>query len=315
MNCTICNNEARRFGKDRKGNQRFQCLTCKKTFSEPHAKPLGNMILAEDKALSVIHHLVEGCSIRTTERITGVEKKTIISLLSVIGPKCEALLNERVQNIRPTAIQADEIWGYVNMKEKTKARLKKEDDDHLGDAYCFIAIESTNKLIVAWHLGRRTIEDTVAFTEKIDRATTGHGFDVYTDGFRPYQDAVVYSLGAKHVNFAQIIKVFGISDGDDHKYSPPTVIGLEKNVIFGDPDLKRATTSHIERQNLTVRMSMRRMTRLTNGFSKKWENLKNAYALYFAYYNFCRVHQTLRVTPAMEAGITNHVWTIKELVI
>jgi len=315
MNCQHCESaDTKKFGKDRNGNQRYRCLACKKTFSERHARPLGDMRLPLDKALSVIQLLVEGCSIRSIERITGVEKRTILHLLEVVGERCEKLLADRIQNVPVKAIAADEIWGFSYCKEKTKGKLHRENDDTIGDAYCFVAIETTNKLIIAWHLGRRTSEDTVLFTEKIDRATAGYGFDVYTDGFTPYKDAMVYSLGAKHINFAQIVKQFGLLDGDDHKYSPSTVIGIEKTAVFGNPDMKRATTSHVERQNLTIRMSMRRMTRLTNAFTKKLENLKHSYALQFAYYNFCRVHMTLRVTPAMEAGLTGHIWTLRELI-
>jgi transposase-like protein/IS1 family transposase len=313
MNCITCNSEARRFGKDRKGFQRFQCLACKKTFSEPKEKPLGNMILAEDKALSVLHHLVEGCSIRSTERITGVEKKTILSLLNVVGEKCERLMNGRIQNVKVKDVQCDEIWGFCGMKEKTKKRQGRDDENDLGDAYCFVAIERHTKLILAWHLGRRTAADTVVFTEKLARATADRSFQISTDGFTPYRDAVVYSLGAKLVDFAQIIKQYGKLVDDDHRYSPSDVIGIEKLAVYGEPDMSAVCTSHVERQNLTIRMAMRRMTRLTNAFSKKWFNLRCAYALQFAYYNFCRVHQTLRVTPAMEAGLTDHVWTIREL--
>jgi transposase-like protein/IS1 family transposase len=313
MNCPDCNNEARRFGKDRKGFQRFQCLTCKKTFGEPREKPLGDMILSEEKALSVLHHLVEGCSIRSTERLTGVEKKTILSLLSVVGEKCERLLDEKIQNISVKEVQADEVWAFVSMKEKEKKRQGRDTESELGDAYCFVAIERHTKLILAWHLGRRTVVDTVAFTEKLARATADHSFQVNTDGFAPYRDAMVYSLGSKHIDFAQIIKVFGKPEGDERRYSPSEVIGMEKTAVFGNPDLDTATTSHVERQNLTIRMAMRRLTRLTNAFSKKWENLRMAYALHFAYYNFCRIHSSIKVTPAMEAGITDHIWTLREL--
>src|ERR1044072_3732629 len=209
MNCTTCQSEARRFGKDRKGNQRFQCLTCKKTFNEPKEKPLGSMTLAEDKALSVLHHLVEGCSIRSTERITGVEKKTILSLLVLVGEKCERLLDERIQNISVKDVQCDEIWGYVSMKEKTKSRLGRFDEDELGDAYCFVGMERNTNLILAWHLGRRTFDDTWAFTKKLARATSDDSFQISTDSFASYRDTIVHELGQKNINFAQVIKVFG----------------------------------------------------------------------------------------------------------
>jgi IS1 family transposase len=230
-----------------------------------------------------------------------------------VGEKCEKIIEAIIQNVSVKDVQCDEIWGYVGLKEKTKNRLGNDDDDTLGDAYCFVGMEQNTKLVLALHLGRRTTVDTVAFTKKLCRATAGHGFQINTDGFVPYKDAIVYSLGGKYVHFAQIIKVFGKPEGDEKRYSPSEVIGTEKFTVFGNPDLDKATTSHIERQNLTIRMSMRCMTRLTNAFSKKHENLRCAYALHFAYYNFCRVHSTLRVTPAMESKLTTHIWTLKEL--
>jgi hypothetical protein len=163
-----------------------------------------------------------------------------------------------------------------------------------------------------WHLGQRTRNDTVAFTEKIACATRG-SFQISTDGFAPYRDAVVYSLGGQYVDFAQIVKVYAATREGEQRYSPAECLDCIKTPIHGNPDPSRICTSHIERQNLTVRMSMRRMTRLTNAFSKKWLNHKAAYALYFAHYNFCRVHSSLRVTPAMEASLTNHVWDLREL--
>ena len=167
----------------------------------------------------------------------------------------------------------------------------------------------THTGILAWHLGRRTEADTIAFTEKLAHATRGN----FQIGFKPYQYAVVMSLGAPHVDFAQIVKVYAAPREGQQRYSPAECVDCVKTPIYGNPDPDRICTSHIERQNLTVRMSMRRMTHLTNAFSKKWLNHKAAYALYFAHYNFCRVHSSLRVTPAMEAGITNHIWALSEL--
>lgn len=312
MNCPSCKMKVKKFGKDRHGLQRFRCLTCKKTFLEPHRRPLGDMRLPIEKALSVIQHLVEGCSIRTTERITGVEKRTILTLLSLVGERCEGLMNERIRGLQVKEVACDEIWGYVGMKARTKARkaIKKT---QTGDAWCFIGMERHTKLILAWHLGLRNREDTLAFTEKLAVATEGN-FQITTDAFPAYKDAIIHSLGAQHVDFAQVIKVYRSNPESETRYSPSTCIACEKVQAFGNPDLSKATTSHIERQNLTLRMSMRRMTRLTNAFSKKWVNLRWAYALQFAYYNFCRVHQTLKVTPAMQSGLTDHVWTISELI-
>jgi hypothetical protein len=161
-------------------------------------------------------------------------------------------------------------------------------------------------------LGRRTGEGALIFTDKLAYAMRGN-FQVTTDGFSPYRDAIVASLGTHKIGFAQLVKLHTTSPEKEIRYSPAVCTGAKKTPIFGNPDMEKVSTSHVERQNLTVRMSMRRMTCLTNAFSKKWLNLKYAYALQFAFYNFCRVHQALRVTPAMEASLTNHIWNISEL--
>jgi IS1 family transposase len=269
------------------------------------------MILAEQKAMNVLQHLVEGCSVRTASRITGVHPRTILNLLSLAGERCEQLMNERIHGLRVKDVQCDEMWGYVGMKEKTKTK-KGRDEITFGDAYTFVAIERHSKLVLAWHLGRRAERDTIVFTEKLAAATEG-GFQITTDGFRPYQDAVVLSLGVQGVDFAQLVKLYSATPESETRYSPAECIGCKKVPVFGNPDMSKVSTSHVERQNLTMRMQMRRLTRLTNAFSKKWEKLYAMLALYFAWYNFCRIHQTLRVTPAMEAGITDHVWTIEEM--
>lgn len=315
MHCTKCNTPTNKFGKDRKGLQRFRCPNCRRTFLEPHQRPLGEMRLPLEKAVSVIQHLVEGCSIRTTERITGVEKRTILSLLSLAGQRCERLMQDKIHGLKIKECACDEIWGYVGMKSRTKAK-KALTDGQTGDAWCFIAMERYTKLILAWHVGHKNMVDTIAFTEKLRYATEGN-FQINTDGFPPYKDAVVYSLGAQFVDFAQIVKVYKSNpenkETKETRYSPAVCVGCAKVAVFGNPDLDHASTSHVERQNLTVRMTMRRMTRLTNAFSKKWLNLKWAYALQFAYYNFCRIHMSLRITPAMKGGITDHVWDLQEL--
>jgi transposase-like protein/IS1 family transposase len=313
MNCPTCNTPAKKFGKDRRGLQRFRCSECGKTFLEPHKRPLDDMRLPMEKAVAVIQHLVEGCSIRSTERITGVEKRTILSLLEVVGERSHKLMTERIKGLKVKEVACDEIWGYVGMKARTKAR-KQVVSKQIGDAWCFIAMERYTKLILAWHLGQRNMDDTIEFTEKLSYATEGN-FQINTDGFPAYKDAIVYSLGSQFVDFAQVIKIYRSNPESEARYSPSTCIGCEKVPAFGNPDLEWAFTSHIERQNLTVRMSMRRMTRLTNGFSKKWVILKLAYALQFAYFSFCRPHTSLtKCTPAMVAGISGHIWTIKELI-
>jgi transposase-like protein/IS1 family transposase len=311
MNCQKCNGETKRFGKDRKGQQRYRCLSCKVTFIDPQIKRVDGMLLPQDKALLCLQLLVEGNSVRSTERITGVHRDTILDLLVMVGEKCERMMENRIKGLTVTDVQADEIWGWIGMKQKAK-NYRGIEDDSIGDAWTFVAIERHSKLVLAWHLGQRTRTDTVAFTEKIAHATAG-SFQISTDGFKAYQDAVVYSLGGQYVDFAQLVKVYAASREGEQRYSPAECTGAVKVPIHGNPDPARICTSHIERQNLTIRMGMRRMTRLTNAFSKKWANHHAHLALHFAYYNFCRVHSTLRVTPAMEANITDHIWSLSEL--
>ncbi|MBA2621259.1 MAG: IS1 family transposase [Acidobacteria bacterium] len=313
MNCPNCESQTKKDGKDRNGNQRLKCLACGKRFSEPKDKSLGVMRLPEEKALMCLRLLVEGNSIRSTERITDVHRDTIISLLKVVGEKCLAIQENLVKNVKVADVQADEIWAYVGMKQKTANRQGLDEKDQVGNAYTFTAIESDSKLIVAWHLGKRTEQDALVFLEKLYAATEPtKRFQMSTDGFRGYDHTVNEVLGTK-ADYGQVIKIYGKPNPDEIRYSAADCLGVKKRVICGNPDKDRISTSYVERQNLTMRMSMRRLTRLTNGFSKKWENLNYALALYFAYYNFCRIHKTLRVTPAMAAGISKRVWELKDL--
>jgi transposase-like protein/IS1 family transposase len=308
MTCHVCQANAKRFGKDRKGNQCFRCLSCRKTFT--NQQRVDGMYLPIDKAVLCLQLLVEGNSLRSVERITGVTIHTLLDLLILTGEKCERLLNDKIKDVPVRDVQCDEMWGYVGMKEKTKKR-KVDADPTLGDAYTFVAIERHTKLVLAWHLGRRTTRHTVDFTEKLYTATSGR-FQLTTDGFAAYPDAVAYSLGTR-VDFAQLIKIYAQPRDGEHRYSPAEVVEAIPSPRWGNPIPERICTSHVERQSLTMRMMIRRLTRLTNAFSKKWENLRAALALHFAYYNFCRIHKTIRCTPAMEAGITNTIWTLKDL--
>lgn len=287
MNCTSCQStNFKRFGKDRKGNQRYRCLSCSKTFQEPQNKPLGSMYLAEDKAEICLKLLLEGCSVRNIERITGVHRDTVLDLLLMVGGKCERLLEEKIHNVPVKDIQANEIWGFIQMKEKPKKRQDLNDETN-GDCYTFIAIEDESKIILAWHLGGHTARDTFAFTEKLYHATGTH-FQLTTDGFGGNPDAVTHN-------------------------SPAECIGAKKIAVIGNPNSERTNASHIERQNLMLRMSSRRLPRFPNAFSKKWTNMKAALALHFAFYNFCRIYSTIKCTPAMQAGITKRVWELKDL--
>lgn len=311
ITCEACNMDCQRFGKHRNGLRRFRCPNCKKTYTEAHKRVLDSMYIPQEKAILALRLLLEGNSIRSTERITDLNVNTLMSLLVKAGDRCQTLMVSKIQSLHVQDVEADEIWGYVGKKEGHKS---DDDGAEVGDAYCFIGMERNTKLVLAYHLGKRTAKSTDAFIGKLAYATAPFNrFQLTTDGFSPYVSAVKLLLRDR-VDFAQLIKVYGSPRDGEQRYSPAEVVDSVPVEIMGRPVADRICTSHIERQNLSVRMGMRRMTRLTNGFSKKWENLEAAYALWFAYYNFCRVHKTLRVTPAMEAGITDHVWTIAELI-
>jgi transposase-like protein/IS1 family transposase len=311
MTCHSCRIQCKRFGKHRNGLQRFRCKQCSKTYTEDHEQPLDAMRLPLDKAESVLQLLLEGMSIRSAERITGVHRDTIMRLLIMAGERCRKLMQRKIEHLPVGDVEADEIWGFV-YKKQGHVRPDGEGTARIGDAYCFVAMERTTKLILAFHLGQRNRKDTEAFMAKLRYATSEGLFQLSTDGFQAYPAAVSLMLHGR-VNYAQIIKVYGSPRDGEQRYSPAEVINTERVPVMGMPDMERVCTSHVERQNLSIRMGMRRMTRLTNGFSKKWENLEAAYSLWFAFFNFCRVHKTLRCTPAMEQGIADHVWSIAEL--
>jgi IS1 family transposase len=235
----------------------------------------------------------------------------LLILAVQVGEGCERMLAETIQAVPVQDVQADELWTYVRCKQATRERRKIADPD-AGDAYCYFGIERTSKLILAWHLGRRNGWDAHDFIEKLGRATAGD-FQLSTDGFSGYENAVEYSLGAR-VDYAQVIKDFGNVGGEEgRRYAPPRLIGQEKVVVSGTPDEDRICTSHVERSNWTLRGHLRRFTRLSNGFSRKKSNLRAALAIYFAYYNFCKMHRSIRMTPAMKAGIARKPWSVAEL--
>jgi transposase-like protein/IS1 family transposase len=314
MTCHNCNSICKKFGKfGPRRIQRFRCKQCKRTFSEEHEKPqgpLGDMRISLDTAETCLKLMLEGMSIRSIQRITGMHQETILDLLVLAGERCEKLMAERIKGIAVKDVEADELWGFCKMKNRHKL-FKGITDPHVGDAYTFVGIERNTKLILAWHLGERGMEDTEAFTEKLNEATSGR-FQLSTDGWKPYENAVSYSLGTR-VDYAQLIKIYANNREGEQKYSPPEVVETIRKIQIGDPDPDRICTSIVERSNLSIRTSVRRLTRLTNGFSKKWDNLKAMMALYFAFYNFCRIHSTIRCTPAMESGLTAHVWELRDL--
>ena len=323
MFCPLCEGATRRFGKNRNGSQRHRCDACEKTFTDAATRPVDRRCLDASKAELCLRMLLEGNSIRSTERLTEVHRDTIIATMVETGEKCEAFLTRTVHAVEAHDVQADEIWGFVGCKEKTRDRNGY--GDSMGDAWAYVAMERDTKLVLAFHVDKRTPWATTTFAAKLAAATAGR-FQLSTDGFRQYQTAIPLVFG-NNIDFAQIVKTYGntTETGTASRYSPGEVTAVHTVVIIGSPDDDRVSTSHAERQNLSIRMGVRRMTRLTNAHSKKWENHKAALALWFAYYNFCRVHTTLtdstraegepkrKTTPAMASGLTDHVWSVAEL--
>jgi transposase-like protein/IS1 family transposase len=267
MICPTCQAEAHKHGRDRKGNQRFYCASCSKSFTDPSNRPIEGMYLSSSKVNGCLRLLLEGCSLRSVERLTGVSLHTLLKLLVEAGKRCEKLLEEYVKGIKAEDIECDEIWCFVGMKEKTlKGKTTKglfgddfEKIDNYGDAYTFVGFERNTKLVLAWHLGKRTFEDTYEFTKKLSRATTGR-FQVSTDGFAPYRDTITHEFLDRDIDFAQLTKIYAAPQSIERKYSPPVVVDIITSIICGNPDKSRISTSLVERQNLTIRMQMRRFT-------------------------------------------------------
>jgi transposase-like protein/IS1 family transposase len=310
MTCPNCRIECKRSGKHRNGLQRFKCLQCKKTFTEARKDALEGMYLPMDKAELVLSMLIEGNSVSSVERITGIHHSTILKLLVLVGEKCERIMAEKVRNVQVRDIECDELWAFIGKKQK---RVRFEDDPNLGDAYTFVAIERHSKLILNFALGKRDQATTDIFIEGLRHATGQSKFQITTDGFAPYRSAITTTPHDRITGFAQLIKVYRAASDGEARYSPAEVASVEVVPVMGQPDPERICTSIVERSNLSVRMGTRRFTRLTNGFSKKWENHWAAVSLWFTFYNFCRVHKSLRMTPAMAAGITDRIWTLTEL--
>jgi len=227
-----------------------------------------------------------------------------------VGEGCQRLMDEKMQNLACKHLQLDEIWCYVGKKQR---HVKETDDlNTVGDFYTWVAIDSTTKLIPSYKVGKRDSETGQAFVDDL-ASRLANRVQISSDGLKIYVDAIEETFGAD-VDYAQIVKFYEAEPIGPGRYSPPKVVKVEKSYIAGNPDLKVASTSYVERQNLTIRMSMRRFTRLTNAFSKKVDNLKAAVALHFAHYNFVRIHKTLRITPAMEAGLTDRLCNMRDLV-
>src|ERR1700685_1017516 len=259
----------------------------------------------------VVRCLIQGRSINSTCRMTGVAKNTVLKLLVEIGSACSPFLDEKMRNLQCRRLQADEAWSFCYGKQK-QVTPELSEQRIAGDVWVWCAIDAETKLIPCWLLGKRDAGCATEFIQDLANRLANR-VQLTTDGLRVYLNAVIDAF-ADEVDYAVLHKIYGAEPVNEARYSPARCIGCEKQEVLGRPDPKHVSTSYIERANLTMRMSMRRFTRLTNAFSKKLENHAHMVALYALWYNFVRIHQTLRVTPAMQAGVTNRLWAVEDLI-
>ncbi len=260
----------------------------------------------------VIRCLVEGNSINSTCRMTGVAKNTILKLLVEVGASCSAFLDKTMRNLKCERLQADEAWSFCFAKQKNVKPEHFEDGGYAGDVWAWVAIDADTKLIPSWLLGKRDSGSATEFIQDL-AGRLSNRVQLTTDGLKVYVNAVYDAFG-ENIDYSVLHKIYGREMPDASRYSPAACIGCEKKSVIGNPDIEHVSTSYIERQNLTMRMSMRRFTRLTNGFSKKLENHAASVALYMMYYNFGRKHKTLGTTPAVKAGFADHIWSVEEII-
>lgn len=259
----------------------------------------------------MIKCLCEGLGIRATVRMTGASKNTIVKLLAEIGTVCSEYQDKHLRNLQTKRIQCDEIWSFCYAKARNVPKDLKGKFG-FGDVWTWTALDADSKLILSWQVGARDAYHAQVFMYGLAKRLANR-VQLTTDGHRVYLDAVDLAFG-NDIDYAMLVKMYGAERDKEATYSPAKVVSCHTVRITGDPEAEHISTSYVERANLSMRMQMRRFTRLTNAFSKKISNHIAALSLYFMYYNFCRVHQTLRVTPAMEAGIADHVWDIEEIV-
>jgi transposase-like protein/IS1 family transposase len=317
MIASVCNHERlAKHGKDRKGNQRWKCTRCGITIvRNEHNRPLGDMRISMEQAEAVLKLLlIGGTSIRACEQLTGVKRDTICDLVLLVGQNCDRLLRETTVGIKSNFVELDEIWGFVGCKQKHAN--KKMYGPEMGDAWTWLAIDGETKLILSHATGKRDEATGDAFLARLNGAIVGQ-VQVTSDGLAVYTYGVPTHLGSR-VDFAQLIKHY--KPQTEVRYSPAAISGIEIVPRFGNPKEDHISTSYSERLNLTVRMQSRRLTRLTNGHSKSFAHHSAMMSLLAAFYNFVRPHMSLRQekvkrTPAMAAGLADHVWTIRKLLV
>jgi IS1 family transposase/transposase-like protein len=307
----VCQHENNRTnGITKAGATRYRCKDCGKSWTESTAT-FGGMRIGMDRAAQIVSMICEGMSVLATSRLTDTDPHTIIDLVNYLGERCEVYMQENIKGVHVDEIQIDEQWQFVLCKRATARREKMVGG--CGDSYCFTAIERSTKLVVAWHMGKRSEKHANAFIAKLSKATTGR-FHLASDGWLAYPMIVWRHLNER-VDYGMLIKIYGDGTAEDRRrYSPPRIIEAKRSRVLGIPEGKKICTSHVERLNGSVRNFCKRMGRLTYCFSKKWNNHRNALGLFFCHYNYCRPHKSLRgQTPAMAHGLTNHVWGVREL--
>jgi len=313
MTCTKCQHQVtKKCGySGRKKIQRYRCQGCHSTFVDPTAeKPIGTHYVDLNTTAKVLDLMMEGMSVRAISRFTGLHIHTILSLMITAGEKCQRLLDEKIRNIRPHLVQADELHSMVGCHEK---RLRFDAPAEWGSIWTWLALDSESKLIISYHIGQRDADSAWEFMRDL-RARTEGVFQLTSDGLRAYVDAVDAHF-ATSVHFAQLIKLYSAPDfvGPDWFGATGRVTGTIPSVRCGRPEPRFVSTSHVERLNLSVRMHLRRYARRTNAHSRKLANHKACVALWVAWYNFVRVNSAIRMTPAMASGIASTIWTMRDL--
>ncbi len=309
VTCKRCHHDtAVKFGtRGKRRIQRFRCHSCKAVFSQSVPR-IGNHYTDPQTAARVLSMMLEGMSVRAISRLTGLHLQTILALMDTAAENARRIFDGTVRNVRPHFVQLDELWVMLGCHGKN---VRPDSPAEWGDQWVWLALDSDSKMILSYHIGARNTLNAYQFVHDLSQRTLGH-YQITTDALRGYVGAIEEWFGAD-VDYAQLQKIYGRTEAGPEWYGGGRVIAAVPRVRTGNPDFSRISTSHIERANLSVRCHLKRFARKTNAISKSLENLKAAVSLYVMFYNFCRVHQTLRITPAMEAGITDHIWTVAEL--
>jgi transposase-like protein/IS1 family transposase len=304
-----CEHAWKKNGFDKNGNPRKRCKLCGTSYVDRKFTALGEMRIDLDKAAQAIGLLCEGMSVRAVCRLTGLNKQTVLRLVVRAGRGVAELSEQTIRGLTVAEVECDELWAFIYCKNRTAKTSDRGSD--VGDLYCYLGIDRNTKLILATAYGKRITETGAYFMHRLKRAATTIG-QISTDGWGPYP-GLIDLLWGSDINYGQIVKIIGSAPVAVTRYSPGKIKEVRRKRVIGEPKVDRISTSFAERMNLSIRMSVRRMTRLTNGFSKKWSNHEAMLDLFFGVYNFCKVHGTLKTSPAVAAGLTDHVWTIREL--